>query len=199
MSQHLRRWSGLAAMLGGLIWATWAVLVAGKPEGCVGAACDLPGRSTRGYSDLSPLLGAAVLLIAVGVIGMVMRARSLGQFGQLGRWGLGISVTGGMLLVTSTLVQSLFFAGDFPLMPIFVIPGVLALAVGFVCFAIAILRVIPRWAGIPLIVGAFALLGVNDQNARILFAVPFGVGWIVVGWALWTTRSRGPARLTSIQ
>lgn len=183
-------------MLGGVLWAAWAVLVAGKPEGCVGAACDLPGRSPRGYSDLVPLLGVAVLLIGVGVIGMVMRARSRGHFGQLGRWGLGISVTGGVLLVTSTLVQSLFFAGDFPLMPVFVIPGVLALAIGFLCFAIATLRVIPRWAGIPLVVGALALLGVNDQNARILFAVPFGVGWIVVGWVLWADQTQHPARST---
>ncbi len=196
MPRHRWRWSGLAAMLGGLLWAAWAVMVAGKPEGCVEAACDLPGRSARGYGDLVPLLGAAVLLIAVGVIGMVMRARSMGQFGRLGRWGLGISVTGGVLLATSTLVQSLFFAGDFPLMPVFVIPGVLALAIGFACFAIAVLRVIPRWAGIPLIVGALALLGVNDQNARILFAVPFGVGWLVVGWVLWADQTKHPVRST---
>lgn len=105
-------------------------------------------------------------------------------------------MTGGVLLVTSTLVQSLFFAGDFPLMPVFVIPGVLALAIGFLCFAIAILRVIPRWAGIPLIVGALALLGANDQNARILFAVPFEVGWIVVGWVLWADQTQHRVRST---
>lgn len=86
MSQHLRRWSELAAMLGGVIWAAWAVMVAGKPEGCVEEACNLPGRSTRGDSDFSPLLGAAALLIAVGVIGMVMLAHSMETSGSWAGW-----------------------------------------------------------------------------------------------------------------
>jgi hypothetical protein len=133
-----------------------------------------------------PLLAAAVLLIAAGVGGLVVHARSIGRFGRLGQWGLGLGMVGVATLAAALTIQSRFYDGDFPLMPVFVIPGGVALAAGFVLFAIAILRVIPHWAGLVLVVGALALLGVNDQNERILLAVPFGVGWIAVGWVLWS-------------
>ncbi len=191
---RLVRWGGVAAMIGGTLWALWAVLVARLPEGCVEAECNLPGRSVRGYSDLLPLLAAAVLLIAAGVAGVVIRARAAGRFGRLGRWGLVIGAAGAALLATSLVVQGLFFDGDFPLMPAFVIPGGLALAGGFLLFATAVLRVVPRWAGVLLVIGALALLGVNDQNARILLAVPFGGAWMAVGYALWAGRGDLPAR-----
>ncbi len=193
VAARIVRWGGLAAMLGGVLWVAWAILVARKPEGCVGAACDLPGSTVRGYGDLVPLLAAAVLLIAAGVAGLVIRARTAGRFGRLGRWGLVIGAAGAALLATSVVVQELFFDGDFPLMPAFVIPGGLALAVGFLLFAAAVLQVVPRWAGAVLIVGAVTLIGVNDQNARILLAVPFGVGWMGVGYALWAGRGERPA------
>ena len=84
-------------------------------------------------------------------------------------------------------------------MPYFVIPGVLALVVGFVLLGIAVLRarVVPRWAAVLLIVGTLAMLGFNDQNARALMAVPNGVAWVAVGYVLWSGRgevARQPAR-----
>ena len=195
---RLVRWGGVAAMLGGALWAAWAILVARKPEGCVGSACDLPGRSVRGYGDLIPVLATAVLLLAAGVAGVVVRAQAAGRFGQLGRWGLTVGAAGAALLVTGLVVQGLFYEGDFPHMPAFVVPGVLALAVGFLLFAVAVLRVMPRWAGALLVVGAVALVGVNDQDARILLAVPFGVAWMAVGYALWTGKGQPPAPITDV-
>lgn len=183
------RWGAVAAMLGGALWVLWGILVAGTPEGCVGSECDLPGASSRDYSGLVPLLAVAVILIAVGVAAMVARARSSGRFGRLSRWGLIVGAVGAALLAISVTVQSLFFEGDFPLMPAFVIPGVLALAAGFLFFAVGILRVVPRWAGALLVVGSLALIGANDQNERILFVVPFGVGWMAIGYALWRQMS----------
>ena len=185
---RLVRWGGLGAVLGGALWSAWAVMVARKPEGCVGSACDLPDRSVRGYGDLLSVLAAAVLLIAAGGAGLVLRARAAGRFGRLGRWGLGIGVSGAAVLAAAVLVQEIAYGGDFPHMPIAVIPAVLALSVGFLLFAVSVLRVVPRWAGAGLIVGALALLGVNDQNARILLAVPFGIGWMGIGYALWASR-----------
>jgi hypothetical protein len=32
------------------------------------------------------------------------------------------------------------------------------------------------------------MLGFNDQNAQVLMAIPFGIGWIAVGYALWSGR-----------
>jgi len=165
-------------------------MVARKPEGCVGSECDLPGRSARDYGDLVPVLAAAVLLIAAGVAALVARAQSAGRFGRLGRWGLTIGAAGAALLATSLVVQGLFFGGDFPLMPAFVLPGGLALAGGFLLFAAAVLRVVPRWAGALLVTGAVALVGVNDQDERILLAVPFGAAWMAVGYALWAGKGQ---------
>jgi hypothetical protein len=84
-------------------------------------------------------------------------------------------------------------------MPYFVIPGVLALVVGFVLLGIAVLRarVVPRWAAVLLIVGTLAMLGFNDQNALALMAIPNGIGWMAVGYVLWSGRgeeAREPAR-----
>ena len=172
-------------MLGGALWAAWAVMVARRPEGCVGSACDLPGRSTRGYGDLIPVLAAAALLIAASVVALVIRTRSAGRFGWTGRWGLGLGVAAAVALAAALIIQGVFYDGDFPHMPTVVIPAGLALGSGFLLFAAAVLRVVPRWAGAMLVVRALALIGVNDQTDRILLAVPFGIGWMAVGYALW--------------
>ncbi len=92
------------------------------------------------------------------------------------------------MLVISGLIQALFFGGDFPLMPYFVVPGLLALVVGFVLVGIAILSagVLPRWVAVLIIVGALAMLGANEQTARVLLMIPFGVAWVAVGYVLWS-------------
>jgi hypothetical protein len=129
----------------------------------------------------------AVLLLALGMAGLVIRARIGGRFGRLARTGLVSGAVGITVLIIGNLVQALFFGGDFPLMPYVVIPGGLAVVAGFLLLGLAILQagVLPRWAAGLLIVGALALLGFNDQNARVLLAIPFGVAWMAVGYVLW--------------
>src|SRR6266702_2254878 len=82
---------------------------------------------------------------------------------------------------------------DFPLMPFFVIPGWLALIMGFLLLGSALLRarMVPRWAGVLLLLSALVLLGFNDQDVRVLLAVPLGLSWVVVGSCLGTTQD-GP-------
>ena len=186
--------SGPAAMLGGGLWIGGAIATALRPEGCVGAECSLPGRSMRETSALEGgLFVAAVLLIAIGLAGLVVRARAMGRFGRLGRSGAITSAVGLAAIVISGLVQGLFFGGDFPLMPFFVIPAGLTVVIGLLLSGIAILRaqVLPRWAGVLLIIGALALLGTNDQDARVLMSVPFGIAWLGVGYVLWSGRHPG--------
>lgn len=186
------RWSRLVAMLGSALWSPWALLISLKPEGCIGAECELPGNS-----DLVPLLSLAVLLLAVGLAGVVALAWASGLFGTLGRVGLIIDALGATVLVASVLVQSIFFDGDFPVMATFVIPGMLALAIGFLLFSVALLIVLPRWAGALLIIGSLAVLGANDQNEQILIAVPFCIAWAAVGYVLWS--SEGEPHATSVE
>lgn len=188
-SAHLVRWGGLAAMLAGAFWVAFAVRLASLPEGCVGAECELPGRGLRPEDGLvRALFYAAGLCTGLAVAGLLARARATGPVGWLGRVGLTLLGAGALLLVTGLLVQELAYGGDFPQMPAVVIPGGLALVLGFLLVAIATLRAgaLPRWASALLLGGTLALVGFNDQNAQALLAIPFGLAWLGVGYALWS-------------
>lgn len=188
-SSNVIRWSGAAGMLGGILWIGSAISTALKPIGCVADACYQPGRSMRESSALDGLLFiAALLLIMAGATGLLMRARATGRFGRMGRTALVVAATGITMIVGAGLAQEIFFAGDFPLMPFFVIPGVLALIAGFALTGIHIIRTsaLPRWAGAALTVGALAMLVFNDQDARVLMGIPLGLAWIAVGYVLWS-------------
>lgn len=181
------RWSGLAAMLGGMLWTIATVIHASKPRGCIAEECAFrPMRESGALVGILTLL--SVVLFAVGAVGLVILARRSGHFGKAGKVGIFIGALGAALLVIATLIQAIFFGGDFPLMPHFVVPGLLALVVGFVVVGIAILRarVLPRWVAALIIVGALAMLGANEQTARVLLMIPFGVAWVAVGYALWS-------------
>ncbi len=198
-SNYFVRWGGLAAMLGGVLWVIGTLIHASKPRGCIAEECAFrPMRESGALEGILTLL--SMLLFAVGVAGLVMLARGAGRFGKAGKVGVIICAAGAALLLIASLVQAIFFGGDFPLMPYFVIPGLLALVVGFLVLGIAILRarVLPRWAAGLLIVGALAMLGANEQTARVLLMIPFGVAWVAVGYVLWSGRGepvRQPQRV----
>ena len=135
-------------------------------------------REFGAFDSILSLL--ALLLLVVGVVGVVIRIREAGRFGRLGRMGLIMGACGGALVLTSNLVQAIFFGGDFPLMPYFFLPGVLALVAGFLLLGIAILRarVMPNWVAMLLILGTLALFGMNMETARVLLTIPLGVAWV---------------------
>jgi hypothetical protein len=191
------RWSGLAAMLGGALFVVSAVVIASMPRGCIGDEC--ASRPMRETGVAGALLMLALLLVVIGAAGLVIRVRDAGRLGSLGKTGIVLGAVGAALPVIGSLIQGILFDGDYPLMPYFVIPGVLALVVGFVLLGLAVLqaRVLPPWAAVLLIVGTLAMLGFNDQNARALMAIPNGIAWVAVGYVLWSGRSeeaRQPAR-----
>ncbi len=181
------RWCGLAAMLGGALWVIGTLIHASKPRGCVAQECAFRPMRESGVLD-GILMLLSLLLFAAGAVGLVVLARRLGRFGKTGNAGVIIGAIGAALLVMSGLIQAFFFGGDFPLMPYFVVPGVLTLVLGFVLLGIAILRagVLPKWAALLLIVGALAMLGFNEQTALALMALPLGVAWATVGYVLWS-------------
>lgn len=174
-------------MLGGVLWIIGAVIHASKPRGCVAEECAFRPMRESGTLD-GILMLLSLLLFAAGVVGLVILARSAERFGMTGKMGVVIGVAGAALLVIVSLVQSIFFGGDFPLMPFFVIPGLLALVIGLVLLGVAILRsgVLPRWAAALLIIGALAMLGSNEQTVRVLLTIPLGVAWVAVGYVLWS-------------
>ena len=184
---HFVRWSGLAAMLGGALWVVGTIIHASKPRGCIAEECAFrPMRESGALVGILTLL--SVVLLAVGAAGLVVLVRRSGHFGKAGKAGIFVGAVGAALLVAATLIQAVFFGGDFPLMPHFVVPGLLALVGGFLLVGIAILRagVLPRWVAVLIVVGALAMLGANEQTARVLLMIPFGVAWVAVGYALWS-------------
>ena len=196
-SNKVIQWSGPLLMLGGTLWVAWAIVHALQPLGCVADECSLPGRSMREGSALGSILQiAAVLALAVGVWGLMRRARTMGGFGRLGSIGLIASAGGVVTVVIAGLVQAIFYNGDFWAMPYFVIPAALALVAGFVLLGVAILRsgVLPRWVAALLIIATLAMLGMNEQNTWVLMAIPFGVTWAVIGYVQWS--GRGERRAT---
>ncbi len=189
MSSSFIRWSGLLAMVGGALWVVGTVIHASKPRGCIAEECAVRPMRETGLIDGSLML-VALLLFAAGAAGLVILARSTGRFGRMGRAGAAIGAFGAALLVIAGLVQSIFFGGDFPLMPYFVIPGVLALIAGVLLLGVAVLRagVLQRWVSVLVIVGALAMLGANEQTWRALMAIPFGLAWVAIGYVLWSGR-----------
>lgn len=179
------RASGVAAMLGGGLWMVGTVLHALEPRGCVGAEC-----ATRPMRDSSALVAVlavgAVVLIMVGVAGLVRLARDSGRLGRSGRLGVRVGVAWLVALLTVGMVQLVLFGGDFRLMPYFVLPGMSAVVVGFLLVGIAIMRagVLPRWAGVLLVLGSLALVGANEQTELVLLMLPFGLAWAAAGYAM---------------
>jgi hypothetical protein len=199
VSSNTVRWAGLAAMLGGALSVVSAVVIASMPRGCIGDEC--ASQQMRDTGVAGALLMLALLLVVVGAAGLVIRARNAGRFGRLGRTGAVVGAVGVALPVIGSLIQGVLYDGDYPLMPYFVIPGVLALVVGFVLLGLAVLRagVLPRWATALLIVGTLAMLGFNDQNAQALMAIPFGIAWVAVGYVLWSGESETARRSARVR
>jgi len=173
-------------MFGGALFVVSAVMISPMPRGCIGDECGT--RPMREIGAAGVLLTLALLLAVVGMAGLVIRARHAGRFGVLGKTGAVVAAVGVALPIIDGLIQGILYGGDYPLVPYLVIPGVLALVVGFVLLGIAVLlaRVQPRWKAAMLVVGSLGMLGFNDQNAQALLAIPKGIAWVAVGYVLWS-------------
>jgi hypothetical protein len=180
------RWTGAAAEVGGVLWIVATVIHALRPIGCVAEECAV--RPMRESSVLEGVLTlVAFLLFAVAAAALVVLVHRAGRFGKLGKGGAVLALVGVFDLVLASLVQALVFDGDFLLMPYFVIPGVAALILGFVLLGVTVLRsgVLPRWAAVSLLLGTGAMVGFNEQTNAAWLAIPFGLAWVAVGYALW--------------
>ena len=178
MSLNLIRLSGLAAILGGVLWIVDAIQTGFQLRGCLEDECALRPITALFF---------AMLLLGVGVAGLVLHTRNAGRLGRLGWIGSVASGVGVAALIISGLIQDVFYGGDFPLMPFLVIPAGLVLLVGFLLLGITILRarVLPLWVAVLFVVGTLALLWANTQNMQVFLAIPFGIAWVAVGYVLW--------------
>lgn len=198
MSSKLIRLSGLAALLGGVLITVYALITASMPRGCIGDECAYSEMRDTGSIDALFMLG--LLFVAAGAVGLMLRLREAGRLGWLGRVGGIVGAVGFALSVLAGITAAMT-GGMSPLMPYFVVPGLLAIIVGFLLLGVAVLRarVLPFPVALLLIASLLAMFAINDQNWRVLMAVPFGVAWMAVGYALWSEKKasrRQPAHVS---
>ena len=195
---RVARSSGALAVIGGLAWIAASVTHATQPRGCVGAECATsPMRDATTATTLLVALAALALFVGgAGLLTLIKRQNGLSWSGRLGALLCGLGM---VALVVVATVQELFYHGDFPWMPGFVVPGMLALAVGLALVGWTLLRssVLPTWLGVVLLASALLLLGANEQTSAVLLAIPFGLAWATTGAMLLLRHPRAVA-VTSV-
>ncbi len=178
VSSNLIRWGGLVAMVGGVLWIVVFTLFALRPSGL---GVTPPYRSFEGL--YLPNLISVVLIVA-GIVALHTRLRSL--YGRVGTAGFVLALVGAAVLVVS--------GASWP----WELVGAIALLLGSLLMGVAALVVNAplRWGAIALIVGSLAFFLYNTETARVWFALPYGMAWVVVGYLLWS-RSSAPAEQPS--
>lgn len=170
------------AMLGGAIWTTSWILNSFTEDGTRAVL----GLSERGWRRT---LDPALLFFMAGLLGL--NARREGRAGKLGKLGFVISLVGLAAMLAGNVTE--FWIGELLYVDVpgefeptdqlgwgIMGAGFMILLVGFILFGIATFRtnVLSGWKRVvPLI-------------AWILMAMffPFGLGWMVLGYALWSER-----------
>ena len=183
----MERLPAVCWVFGGAIWVGHVLVLAARPEGCIADGCRSAGASVRITEDLLWLF-----LVALAALGLGMAYASAGRGkGQRQRRGGGaVRLATGLVLAGAAtcvlgLVVNAVLPGDSPIWWLHdsdslgrFLP-VLGSALGGVAAWRG--RWLRRWQGALLVVTALASLGFNAQTDRILFALPLGVAWVVVG------------------
>lgn len=176
------RAGGAAGVAGGLSLTGYAIIQAMQAPGCIAEEC-----TGRTYRTAGPVEGALFLVATVLIIGATLAFLAIS------------AAEGTRALRTSAVVAATASFSGFALIGIAYFAG-LALVLGVIIayavmgFSLASSRALPVWAGAMLAVAAVLLFGANDQNERVLFVVPFGVAWMVLGALLWAS-ARDQARM----
>ena len=167
------RLGGMAAMLGGASWNIMVIGTALKPEDAL-----------REPGELTPLLFAALVLVAVGVLATQLRQ------GANSPWLGTITASMVALGVAITLIGRALVHWRIAPVTIFV-AGLTTFIIGSTLFGISILRagVLPRSAGWAAISGTLALFIFNFEDARIWIGLLFGASWMWLGYALQSGRA----------
>ncbi|MGH7176887.1 MAG: hypothetical protein ACREJC_05870 [Tepidisphaeraceae bacterium] len=201
-SPRLIRWSGLAAVLGGVLLMVLGALAH------MAEATKVLGLSEAAYGRMNI---ASLLLLAASLAGLY--ARQAGRLGRLGVAGFVPAFIGLSLMVLGNVIESwisdLIFA-DVPLgefkpgahvgWVIFLI-GLCVLAVGFVLVGIATIqaKVLPRWSRVlPLVTGLLLasgfLLALSIGELGLWLLVLSLGPWMLLGYVVWSDHAEAPVQ-----
>ncbi len=195
MSSNLVRLSGLAAMLGGVLWALWVGVEQSVGWGQPGSA------AYERYELINRLLSLAILPVVVGLVGLHVVLRR--SYGSLGTVGFITLLAGFALMVAGSVGEFWVFsaqsyaAGGRNASWVLFLLGHLVLAIGTVLFGIAIARakVLPVQQDVAM---GFAVLGVGvvvPFYGAFIFAFPY----VWLGYLLWSgkyKRGQQPSRVS---
>jgi len=201
-STKLIRWSGLAAVLAGVLYALGALL---HPVGETLASVNSPS-----WIPSHLVYWVSAMLMVFSLVGLY--ARQAAKAGWLGLVGFLLALAGtafaGSIFFMASTVLPLVAAGSPSVFGQVMPPpafAVVVLGVGFVLgyllFGVATIRagVFPRWSGSLLIIGVllFTISEMSLLDPAIshlvvtLGDVLFGIGLAWMGYALWS-EERGP-------
>ena len=198
------RWSGLAAMFGGVLWSLSWILVSFTEDG----TRSVLGLSERGWRTV--LLNPAMLLFVAGLV--AFRAKQAGRSGKLGKAGFAVCLisVGAMLVgnVVEFWVSELFYGtqqSGWAMMGV----GFMLLPVGLLLFGVATFkakvfsgwrRAVPLGFGLTLVLlilimmAVILLTGSQTQEGLLgAMLLSIAVGWTALGYALWSETTGLPA------
>jgi hypothetical protein len=197
---NLIRWSGLASVLAGVLYALAAFL---HPVGE-----DLAAVNSSLWVPAHLVYWVSVLLMQLGLVGLY--ARQVEKTGWLGLVGfvlafIGTAVVGTILFMVSTMIP--LIAAEAPAIfdqamtppPIFsLLVFILGFGLGYILFGVASMRarVFSRWTGLFLIIGvSFFMVSEAPLFDRTLSHmivtigdVVFGLGFAWMGYTLWSEK-----------
>ncbi len=180
-SSNLVRWGGLAAMLGGVLWAVWGIAIVVTRASA--------GVTLSAFSQF--VFFIAALLTIGGMVGLHTLQGT--NYGRIGRAGFYTAV---VALSAQALGALVLLAGSEALEWLIFPVGNLALLVGLVLYGAATLQagVLPRWCGFWIIVLSPVALFFVAFGGSILFAIL----WLALGYVLWLrsdTEAQRPSRV----
>ena len=193
-SRAAGRWSGPVTMLGGALWfLLWVHFLLTHGPSTSDNKETFLGLS---YYDSTKLAVLALTLCVIGLVGLRAR-RPVGVTTWAGTLGHFIAVTSLLVMILGVALSvwsvpwgetvrhstTLMDYGFFALM----IASLVAF-IGLILLGIGIVRtnVLPGWSAAPLIIAGLAAV---PWIHHTIHGVLIGLSWMVVGYALWTSRT----------
>lgn len=178
-SRHWLQAAGIAALVGGFLWAIAPLRLAVLPE------ASLPG--TMDFQLYAAISTAISVLLLVGVVGLHLHYRD--SYGWIGRSGAAMIFIGHVFVILPSSLGDVGFI------------GAMIAALGGIPLGIALWRrtTAPRLAatlliatlpiGLPITVAlesvGFELLGIPLSVGVVLTGI-YGAAWVILGYHLWT-------------